>query len=273
MKTTPQKTGAATPVETDRFDKKKVNTRVSPVINFQIGIIAALVLAFLIIELTSATTTTKVNSKTVRITDLDPEETNFTEYVIVSNQPEKVKTATVEQKVEIVPDDKPEPIEDPIEDPIPTEKPATPTETKISEKPATDSKTIGKPATKSKAPITTGIYGLNEMAIFPGCKERYDNEERKHCFNKRIYRFVNRHFNTDLASELGLEPGSKVKIQMYFIIDTHGKAKDIQVKASHPELEKEAYRVINRLPTIIPGKVAGEAVNMEFSLPIIFNIQ
>lgn len=274
MKTTPEKTGAATPVETDRFDKKKVNTKVSPIINFQIGLIATLVLAFLIIELTSATTTVNMNSKKVRTMDLEPEELDQTTYLIVANQPKKVQTAKVEQKVEIIPDDIPEPVEpdpEPQSDPEPVTTPVDNNDSTVDDNKTTT--TTDLPVKKPNTTITTGMFGLNEMPLFPGCKERYDNEERKECFNSRIHRFVNRNFNTDLANKLGLEPGSKIKIQIAFTIDTSGNPKDIKVRAPHPELEKEAYRVINKLPTIIPGKVQGESVNMLFSLPIIFNIQ
>ncbi len=275
MKTTAQETGAATPVEKDRFDKKKVNTRVSPVINFQIGLIATLILTFLIIELTSATVTTKQSSKKAKTHVFEPEQNDPTTYLIVANKPKKVHTAKPEQKIEIVPDNKPEPQPDP--EPQPHPEPETkPVDNSDATQPDDTSSVPNKtdqPVKKDNTPITTGMYGLNEMPLFPGCKERYDNEERKECFNDRMQRFVNRNFNTDLANELGLEAGSKIRIQIAFTIDTNGNPMDIKVRAPHPRLEKEAYRVIKKLPTIIPGKVKGESVNMLFSLPILFNIQ
>lgn len=273
MKTTPQKTGAATPVENDRFDKKKVNTRVSPVINFQIGLIAALVLAFLIIELTSASTTTKVSLKKAKTYILEPEQNDPNKYLIVANQPKKVKTATVQQKVEIIPDELPDPIEDPKPEPDPQPVEPSTTHNDTDTKIIPDGKPSDKPVVTSNTPTTTTMLGLHEMPLFPGCKERYDNDERKECFNSRIHRFVNRRFNTGLANELGLEPGSKIKIQIAFTIDTNGVVKDIKVRAPHPELKKEALRVINKLPVIVPGKVNGEEVNLKFALPIVFSIR
>lgn len=274
MKTTVNDTGAATPVKKDRFDRKNVNTRVSPVINFQIGIIAALILAFLIIELTSANVTKKVNATKARTFDLEPEQ-DHTVYRIVANHPKKVQTAQPEQKVEIIPDNTPEvtPDPEPVPDPNPTDTPVDSSKLPITTDKATTSDTKEKPSSTVKTPLTTTMLGLHEMPLFPGCKERYDNMERKECFNERIRRFVIKNFNTNLANELGLAHGSKVKIQIAFTIDTNGIAKDIQVRAPHKELQNEAYRVINKLPTIVPGKVSGDAVNMKFALPLVFSVQ
>ena len=48
---------------------------------------------------------------------------------------------------------------------------------------------------------------------------------------------------------------------------------NIKVRAPHLELEKEAERVINMLPKVLPGKQADKAVNVTFFLPILFNIK
>lgn len=38
-------------------------------------------------------------------------------------------------------------------------------------------------------------------------------------------------------------------------------------------LEKEAARIISKLPTMTPGKQRGEAVRVPFSIPINFKLQ
>ncbi len=44
-------------------------------------------------------------------------------------------------------------------------------------------------------------------------------------------------------------------------------------RASHPELVKEAVRVIKKLPKMIPGEQRGKKVAVPYSLPIIFQVQ
>jgi len=201
----------------------------------------------------------EVSLKKAKTYILEPEQNDPNKYLIVANQPKKVKTATVKQKVEIIPDELPDPIEDPKPEPDPQPVEPSTTHNDTDTKIIPDGKPSDKPVVTSNTPTTTTMLGLHEMPLFPGCKERYDNDERKECFNSRIHRFVNRRFNTGLANELGLEPGSKIRIQIAFTIDTNGVVKDIKVRAPHPELKKEALRVINKLPVIVPGKVNGHS--------------
>jgi len=58
-----------------------------------------------------------------------------------------------------------------------------------------------------------------------------------------------------------------------FTIDTSGNPKDIQVKAPNEKLKEEAYRIISKLPQMIPGQFEGADVNTTYALPINFKIQ
>ena len=58
-----------------------------------------------------------------------------------------------------------------------------------------------------------------------------------------------------------------------FKIDKEGNIIDIKARAKHPNLEKEAIRVISLLPKLIkPGYQRGKPVIVPYSLPIIFNV-
>ncbi|GAA4971766.1 energy transducer TonB [Algibacter aquimarinus] len=111
---------------------------------------------------------------------------------------------------------------------------------------------------------------IENVPVFPGC-EKGNNAAKKACMSKKISQFVNRKFNTELASDLGLS--GRQRINVIFKIDKTGNITGIRARAPHPGLEKEAARVIGQLPKMKPGKQRGKAVTVPYSLPIIFQVQ
>jgi protein TonB len=112
---------------------------------------------------------------------------------------------------------------------------------------------------------------IENVPIFPGCEKEKGNNAKKQCMSDKIAKFVNRKFNTDLASDLGLS--GRQRINVIFKIDKTGNIVGVQARAPHPGLEKEAKRVIQMLPKMKPGKQRGKAVNVPYSLPILFQVQ
>lgn len=110
---------------------------------------------------------------------------------------------------------------------------------------------------------------LEQAPIFPGC-EGLDKEEAKLCFTKAISRFVNKKFNTGLGEQLGLD--GKQKIYVQFIIDKTGTDTDIIARAPHKALEKEAIRIVKKLPQMTPGKQRTRPVSVKYTLPIKFEV-
>lgn len=111
---------------------------------------------------------------------------------------------------------------------------------------------------------------IENVPVFPGC-EKGNNAKKKKCMSEKIQKFVNRKFNTDLASDLGLS--GRQRINVVFKIDKTGKVVGIRARAPHPGLEKEAARVIGLLPQMKPGKQRGKPVTVPYALPIIFQVQ
>ena len=67
--------------------------------------------------------------------------------------------------------------------------------------------------------------------------------------------------------------GIQGRVIAQFIIDKDGSIKDVKiVRGVHPSLDKEAIRVIEAMPKWTPGKVKGEPVKSQFTLPIAFKI-
>ena len=112
---------------------------------------------------------------------------------------------------------------------------------------------------------------IENVPVFPGCEREKGNNAKKQCMSDKISKFVNRKFNTDLASDLGLS--GRQRINVIFKISKTGDIVGIQARAPHPGLEKEAKRVIGLLPKMKPGKQRGKPVNVPYALPILFQVQ
>ena len=120
-----------------------------------------------------------------------------------------------------------------------------------------------------KGAVEVPFAVIEEAPIFPGCKKG-NNLEKKNCMSKKIAVFIQRKFNTDLASDLGLT--GRIRISVIFKIDKRGNVIDIKARAPHPRLETEAIRLVSMLPKMKPGIQRGKAVIVPYSLPIIFEI-
>ncbi len=106
---------------------------------------------------------------------------------------------------------------------------------------------------------------IEEVPTYPGCKG--SNAEKKKCLQDNIEKLVEKNFNTGLANELGLAPGKK-KVYVMFKIDKNGNVTDIQARGPHARLEKEAVRVVEKIPQMTPGKQRNRPVGVKYTLPI-----
>ena len=113
---------------------------------------------------------------------------------------------------------------------------------------------------------------IENVPVFPGCENEKGNNAKKKCMSEKVSQFVNKKFNTDLASDLGL-PSGRQRIFVSFKIDKNGNIVGVGARGPHPGLEKEAKRVIGLLPKMKPGKQRGKAVIVPYSLPIVFQVR
>lgn len=111
---------------------------------------------------------------------------------------------------------------------------------------------------------------IEDAPIFPGCKG--SKAELKQCLQDEIQRHVSKKYNTGLAGELGLDPGKK-KVYVQFKISKTGAITEVVARGPHARLEKEAIRVVEMLPKMIPGKQRGRAVAVKYTLPITLQVE
>ncbi len=88
----------------------------------------------------------------------------------------------------------------------------------------------------------------------------------------KIAEFVNKHFDIKKIESLNLPP-KIYRVAVQFKIDKVGKVVGVRSRAPHPEIEKEAVRVVSNLPQMQAGKQRGEAAGVLYSLPIVFKIE
>ncbi len=106
---------------------------------------------------------------------------------------------------------------------------------------------------------------VEEIPVFPGCKG--NKAQKKKCFMEKIRKHVGEHYNTELSKDLGLTEGKR-KVYVQFKIDKNGNISDVKARGPHKRLEKEAIRVVNKLPKMTPGKQRGQPVGVSYTLPI-----
>lgn len=112
---------------------------------------------------------------------------------------------------------------------------------------------------------------IEDVPIYPGCEKKKSNADKKKCMSEKITKFVKKKFDTELASDLGLEGKQRISVQ--FKIDKNGNIANVIARAPHPRLQKEAKDVINKLPKMTPGKQRGKSVGVLYSLPILFQVE
>lgn len=107
--------------------------------------------------------------------------------------------------------------------------------------------------------------------LIGNCVVTNDVKEMKDCTSQNISRFVNRKFNTTIASSINFSGTSVTRIS--FIIDTDGTVCNIEATSSQPEFAEEGKRVIGLLPPFTPAKHEGKPVAVSYTLPITFKVE
>ena len=74
-----------------------------------------------------------------------------------------------------------------------------------------------------------------------------------------------------MASDYGLEGIQTINV--VFKIDKTGRVTEVNARSPYPKLQKEAERVINKIPVMTPGKQRDKAVGVIYALPIVFQVQ
>lgn len=67
--------------------------------------------------------------------------------------------------------------------------------------------------------------------------------------------------------------GEQGRVIVSFVVNKRGKVGDVKlIRSVSPELDAEVVRVIQDMPDWIPGKQRGKAVNVRYTIPIVFKL-
>ncbi|MDG5490806.1 energy transducer TonB [Psychroserpens sp. SPM9] len=116
-----------------------------------------------------------------------------------------------------------------------------------------------------------GLITVDVPPEFPQTPQNLTRKEKQTYFNTKMNSFVQKHFNIETTKHIGLS--GKQRIYVQFKIDETGQIQDIKTRAPHPELEKEAIRIVKLLPKFIPGKQRNLFTPIIYNLPIVFDIE
>lgn len=238
--------------------KHDANLQKNSTLYFQMGLIVCLLMAYGLVEM-------KFETKISTYADLpDFEEPTYIDIPVIKtvkptfNEPVK-KEQSKSQKFEEVPDDTPHlPFED-----KPTKKPVEDVN------PPIDSKDFDVIPVPEEVDVPIAL--VEQVPIYPGCEKKKTNDDRRKCMSEKLTKLIKKKFNTGIGDDLGLS--GKQVIRTQFKIDKSGHVTDIKVRGTHPELEKEAQRVVNKIPDMTPGKQRDKNVGVSYTLPIVFMVQ
>lgn len=105
--------------------------------------------------------------------------------------------------------------------------------------------------------------------IFPSCENLKSEDSIKTCSQKKIQEHIKSNLIYPKEARKNKIEG---KVIVNFIVDKNGIVKVKYTRSPHPILEKEAIRIIELLPKMIPSKQRNKPVDMSLSIPITFKI-
>ncbi len=109
---------------------------------------------------------------------------------------------------------------------------------------------------------------IEDVPLFPGC-ESVSKDKRKDCFQEKIQAHIKKNFSYPDAA---IDAGHQGKVFVSFVIEKDGSVSIANMRAPYPTLEKEAKRIMSKLPKMTPGKQRGKPVRMTMSIPITFKL-
>lgn len=107
------------------------------------------------------------------------------------------------------------------------------------------------------------------MVTFEHCKDLKDNQERTICFKEGLDRNTIKYFHyPEEAQKAGIQGRTITKLK----IMADGSVRVVEVKGESEILQKEARRIIGKLPKLVPAEQEGKKVNTTYSYPINFKL-
>ena len=112
---------------------------------------------------------------------------------------------------------------------------------------------------------------IEQVPIFPGC-ENEPKAKQFDCYQQQMAKFIQKNVNyNDRITEAGVQG----RVQVEYVIGLDGKVTVTRVKGPNggEHIEKEAKRIIEKLPKLSPGKQRNKPVKVRHVVPITFRFE
>ncbi|MEZ4983126.1 MAG: energy transducer TonB, partial [Saprospiraceae bacterium] len=112
---------------------------------------------------------------------------------------------------------------------------------------------------------------VDEMPYFSGCSDlKYGSEEKRQCSNENLVVYIADYLEyPDSARNAGIDG----TVYISFVVNQKGEVKEPKVvKDIGFGCGKEALRIVSTMPNWEPGKLKGNPLPVEMSLPIRFSL-
>ena len=123
-----------------------------------------------------------------------------------------------------------------------------------------------KSATQTEEDIPFAV--VEEKPMFEECRGVATSKQFS-CFKKCLDKYAALHFR---FPEEYTEACVQGKVIVSFLIKTDGCIEIIRTRGPDKLLEREAQRIIEALPRLIPGRQGGKPVSVTFAYPIYFRL-
>ncbi len=128
----------------------------------------------------------------------------------------------------------------------------------INTKKRTSPQTVSNQKGKTKKTDSKVYNKVEQMPVFPGGQEA-------------LFNYICKNVKYPPKAETN---GIQGRVVVTFVITKEGKVKNVKIlKKVDPNLDAEALRVVRSLPDWIPGRKAGKAVNVKYTIPVTFRLQ
>ena len=248
-----------------KSNKHDANLRKNSALYFQVGLILCLLFTYGLLEMKFEEQNFKLGQVNYIDRDVEIMPINFAlEEKLLENTNVINKTPVVLTKEPIIKDDD-------FKDALPTEL-LTESPVIVVDPARIDDIVVFKKEDDGDLDLQVfSTIGVEMAPVYPGCESQKNNEGRLKCMSEKLSELIRKKFDKDLASELGLSGIQKINV--VFKINKFGNVTEIQTRAPRAELEKEAKRVVEQIPKMLPGKQRERPVTVQYALPITFNVQ
>lgn len=245
--------------EVNKPQKHDANLQKNSTLYFQIGLILCLLGTYSLFEM-------KFQDKKLVVETVEIDETAMIDIVpTFIEEVVKIEKQKIERSTELI--DKYEEVEDDDPKKVETEI-ITPEERKPEFKPV-EIGSIPEADDPEDEDVIVPFVRIEKVPVYPGCEKKITNDAKRKCMSDKISKLVNRKFNTEIANDYGISGRQRIYTQ--FTIDKNGDVVDVKIRGPHPALEKEAKRLINKIPKMQPGLQRNEPVGVIYTLPIVFD--